>query len=179
MPLIYSEVRAGTYPAMRSNHLLLICCYSSKFIYFVSFFAFVHLCVTVAAQSHEVVRVKSDRWIRNVIRSDVPDMVDSVGRRIDPTLHALLTESVLLLEVGLTARLPCFGFIKGLCVVLHKSCGSTPAPAVLWSLESYRHGLKEQTPDEKRLPTQKEITMKKCYWQTNGRRHDGGDDARW
>jgi hypothetical protein len=39
---------------------------------------------------------------------------------------------VLLLEVGLTARLPCFGFVKGLSVVLHKLCGSTHAPAVLW-----------------------------------------------
>ena len=90
-------------------------------------------------------------------------MVDSVGRRIDPALHALLAESVCLLEVGLTARLPGFGFVKGLSVILHKLCGSTHAPAVLWSLESYRHGLKEQAPDEKRLPTQKEITMKKCY----------------
>ena len=59
-------------------------------------------------------------------------MVDSVGRRIDPALHALLAESVCLLEVGLTARLPCFGFVKGLCVILHKLCGSTHAPAVLW-----------------------------------------------
>ena len=88
--------------------------------------------MTVTAQSHEIVRVKSDRWIRNVIRSDVPDMVYSVGRRIDPALHALLAESVCLLEVGLTARLPCFGFVKGLCVILHKLCGSTHAPAVLW-----------------------------------------------
>jgi hypothetical protein len=39
---------------------------------------------------------------------------------------------VLLLEVGLTARLPCFGFVKGFGVVLHKLCGSTHAPAVLW-----------------------------------------------
>ena len=104
-------------------------------------------------------------------------MVDSVGRRIDPTLHALLAESVLLLEVGLTARLPCFGFVKGLSVVLHKSCGSTHAPAVLWFVERYRRALKEQAPDEKRLPTQKEITMKKCYWQIKGRRSDGENDA--
>jgi hypothetical protein len=39
---------------------------------------------------------------------------------------------VCLLEVGLTARLPCFGFVKGLGVILHKFCGSTHAPAVLW-----------------------------------------------
>ena len=117
--------------------------------------------MTVTAQSHEVVGIKSDRWIRNVIRSDVPDMVDSVGRRIDPALHALLAESVLLLEVGLTARLPGFGFVKGFGVILHKLCGSTHAPAVLWFVERYRRALKEQAPDEKRLPTQKEITMKK------------------
>ena len=104
-----------------------------------------HLCVTVTAQSHEVVWVESDGRVRDVIRSDVPDMVDSVGRSIDPTLHALLAESVLLFEVGLTARLPCFGFVECLGVILHKLCGSTHAPAVLWSLESYRHGLKEQT----------------------------------
>ena len=40
-------------------------------------------------------------------------------------------------------------------------CGSTHAPAVLWFVERYRRALKEQAPDEKRLPTQKEITMKK------------------
>ena len=118
---------------MRSNHLLLVSCdHSSVFVHLIPPLALVHLCVTVTAQRHEVVWVKSDGRVRNVIRSDVPDMVDSVGRRIDPTLHALLAESVLLLEVGLTARLPCFGFVKGLCVVLHKLCGSTHAPAVLW-----------------------------------------------
>jgi hypothetical protein len=45
--------------------------------------------------------------------------------------------------------------------VVNDTCGSTHAPAVLWYLECYRHALKEQAPDEKRLPTQKEITMKK------------------
>ena len=108
----------------------------------------------------------------------MPDMVDSVGRRIDPTLHALLTESMLLLEVGLTARLPGFGFVKGFGVVLHKLCGSTHAPAVSWFVERYRRALKEQAPDEKRLPTQKEITMKKLL-AIKERRPDGGDDARW
>ena len=88
--------------------------------------------MTVTTQRHEVVRVESDGRVRNVIRSDVPDMVNSVGRSIDPTLHALLAESVLLLEVGLTARLPCFGFVECLSVILHKLCGSTHAPAVLW-----------------------------------------------
>ena len=133
MPLIYSEVLAGTYPAMRSNHLLLVSCdYPSVFVHLIPPLALMHLCVTVTAQSHEVVGVKSDRRVRDVIRSDVPDMVDSVGGRIDPTLHALLAESVLLLEVGLTARLPCFGFVECLCVILHKLCGSTHAPAVLW-----------------------------------------------
>jgi hypothetical protein len=48
---------------------------------------------------------------------------------------------------------------------------------VLWSLESYRHGLKEQAPDEKRLPTQKEITMKKLL-AIKERPADGGQDAR-
>ena len=104
----------------------------TEFVDFVAFYASMDVCVTVTAQSHEVVGVESDGWVRNVIRSDVPDMVDSVGRSIDPALHALLAESVLLLEVGLTARLPCFGFVKGLCVILHKLCGSTHAPAVLW-----------------------------------------------
>ena len=118
---------------MRSNHLLLISCdYSSVFVHLIPPLALVHLCVAVTAQSHEVVGVKSDRWIRNVIRSDVPDMVDSIGGRIDPALHALLAESVCLLEVGLTARLPGFGFVKGFGVILHKLCGSTHAPAVLW-----------------------------------------------
>ena len=118
---------------MRSNHLLLASCdHSSVFVHLIPPLALVHLCVAVTTQSHEVVRVKSDGWVRNVIRSDVPDMVDSVGRRIDPALHALLAESVLLLEVGLTARLPCFGFVECFGVVLHKSCGSTHAPAVLW-----------------------------------------------
>lgn len=163
---------------MRSNHLLLISCdHSSVFVHLIPPLALVHLCVTVAAQSHEVVGIESDGWVRDVIRSDVPDMVDSVGRSIDPTLHALLAESVLLLEVGLSARLPCFGFVKGFGVVLHKLCGSTHAPAVLWSLESYRHGLKEQAPDEKRLPTQKEITMKKLL-AIKERPADGGQDAR-
>ena len=91
----------------------------------------------------------------------MPDMVDGVSRSVDPTLHALLAESELLLEVGLTARLPGFGFVKGFGVVLHKLCGSTHAPAVLWFVERYRRALKEQAHDEKRLPTQKEITMKK------------------
>ena len=109
MPLIYSEVRAGTYPAMRPNHLLLVSyCNSPVFVHLIPPLALVHLRVTVTAQRHEVVRVKSDRWIRNVIRSYVPDMVDSVGRSIDPALHALLAESVPAFEVGLTARLPCF-----------------------------------------------------------------------
>ena len=152
-------------------------CDSSVFVHLIPPLALVHLCVTVTAQSHEVVGIKSDRWIRNVIRSDVPDMVDSVGRRIDPTLHALLAKSVLLLEVGLTARLPGFGFVECLSIVLHKLCGSTHAPAVLWSLESYRHGLKERRADESAPPTQKEITMKKCYWQIKGRRSDGENDA--
>ena len=94
---------------MRSNHLLLVSCdYSSVFVHLIPSLALVHLCVTVTAQSHEVVGVESDGWIRNVIRSDVPDMVDSVSGRIDPAQHALLTESVCPLEVGLTARLPGF-----------------------------------------------------------------------
>ena len=88
----------------------------------------------------------------------MPDMVDGISRSIDPALHALLTEPVLLLEVGLTARPPGFGFVEGFGVVLHKLCGSTHAPAVLWFVERYRRALKEQAPDEKRLPTQKEIT---------------------
>ena len=118
---------------MRSNHLLLVSCdHSSVFVHLIPPLALVHLCMAVTAQSHEVVRVKSDGWVRNVIRSDVPDMVDSVGRSIDPTLHALFAESMLLFEVGLTARLPCFGFVECLCVILHKLCGSTHAPAVLW-----------------------------------------------
>ena len=163
---------------MRSNHLLLVSCnHSSVFVHLIPPLALVHLCVTVTAQSHEVVRVKSDRRVRNVIRSDVPDMVDSVSGRIDPTLHTLLAESVCLLEVGLTARLPGLGFVKGFGVILHKLCGSTHAPAVLWYLKSYRHGLKEQAPDEKRLPTQKEITMKKLLAQIKGRRSDGENDA--
>ena len=134
--------------------------------------------MTVTAQRHEVVRVKSDRRVSDVARCYVRDVVDSVSGRIDPTLHALFAESMPAFEVGLPARLPCFGFVKGLSVVLHKSCGSTHAPAVLWFIERYRRALKERRADESAPPTQKEITMKKCYWQTNGRRHDGGDDAR-
>ena len=117
--------------------------------------------MTVTAQSHEVVKVKSDRWVRNVIRSYVPDMVDSVGRSVDPALHTLLAESVLLFEVGLAARLPCFGFIECLSVVLHKLCGSTHAPAVPWFVERYRRALKRCPTDESEAPTQKEISMKK------------------
>ena len=60
--------------------------------------------------------------------------------------------------------------------VVNDTCGSTHAPAVLWSLESYRHGLKEQAPDEKRLPTQKEISMKKLL-AIKERPADGGQDA--
>ena len=163
---------------MRSNHLLLVFCdHSSVFVHLIPPLAPVHLCVTVTAQRHEVVRVKSDGRVRNVVRSDVPDMVDSVSRCIDPALHALLAESMLLLEVGLAARLPGFGFVKGFGVVLHKLCGSTHAPAVLWFVERYRRALKERAPNEKRLPTQKEITMKKLLAQIKGRRSDGENDA--
>ena len=50
---------------------------------------------------------------------------------------------------------------KGRGWVVNETCGSAHAPAVLWSLESYRHGLKERRADESAPPTQKEITMKK------------------
>ena len=48
---------------------------------------------------------------------------------------------------------------------------------MLWFVERYRRALKEQAPDEKRLPTQKEITMKKLL-AIKERPADGGQDAR-
>lgn len=65
------------------------------------------LCMAVTTQRHEVVRVKSDRRVSDVARCYVLNVVDSVSRCIDPALHALLTESMLLLEVGFSARPPC------------------------------------------------------------------------
>jgi len=54
--------------------------------------------------------------------------------------------------------------------------GALTPPAVLWFVERYRRALKEQAPDEKRLPTQKEITMKKLL-AIKERPADGGQDA--
>ena len=73
--------------------------YSPKFIYFIALFAFVQLCVAVTADRHQVGEAESNGRVRNVLRSNVFDMVDRVRWYVLPALKADLTESACLLEV--------------------------------------------------------------------------------
>ena len=57
------------------------------------------LCMTVTADRHQVREAESNGWVRNVLRSNVFDMVDRVRWYVLPALKADLTESACLLEV--------------------------------------------------------------------------------
>ena len=74
-------------------------CYSPKLIYPIPLFAFVQLCMAVTAHRHQVREAESDGRVRNVLRSNVFDMVDRVRWYVLPALEADLTESARLLEV--------------------------------------------------------------------------------
>ena len=85
---------------MRSNHLLLVSCdYSSVFVHLIPPLALVHLSMTVTADRHQVGEAKCDGRVRNVLRSNVFDMVDRVRWYVLPALKTDLTESACLLEV--------------------------------------------------------------------------------
>lgn len=88
---------------------------------FVTLWLAVECGVAVTAHDFKVVGVQCDRWIVNVLRCDVDDMVHCVRWCVQSMPHAFLTESMLLFEVSLSASLPCFRFVECLCKVSH-SC---------------------------------------------------------
>lgn len=80
-------------------------------------------CVTVPAQQPQVVEAQRDRWIPDVVRSNVDYVVHGVTRDVQPTSKAALTQPALVLNERRPAFQPGSRGIKGACIILsHSVC---------------------------------------------------------
>ena len=86
-------------------------------------------CVTVPAQQPQVVEAQRDRWVPDVVRSNVDYVVHGVARDVQPASKAALTQSALVLNERRPAFQPGSRGIKGACIILSHSVMPTPPSA--------------------------------------------------
>ena len=76
--------------------------------------------VALSAQAYEIVRIQSDRWIGDVVRSDRSDVMHLLRSDHLASFETVLTEPFVSGHAELSGLLPLFGFVELPSKVFHK-----------------------------------------------------------